>query len=123
MGSFPHELPGYRHIGGAEVREQFDKAWGVTLQPEPGLRIPNMFDAAQDGSFKGLYCQGEDIVQSDPDTQHVADSLKAMECIVVQDIFLNETAKYATCSCRAPRSSRRTAPSPTPSAASRGCAR
>ncbi|WP_245982566.1 formate dehydrogenase subunit alpha [Trinickia fusca] len=95
MGSFPHELPGYRHIGGAEVRAQFEAAWQVQLQPEPGLRIPNMFDAALDGSFKGLYCQGEDIVQSDPDTQHVAQALSSMECIVVQDIFLNETAKYA----------------------------
>jgi formate dehydrogenase major subunit len=67
----------------------------VDAEPEPGLRIPNMFDAAQAGSFMGLYCEGEDIVQSDPNTQHVADSLMAMECIVVQDIFLNETAKYA----------------------------
>jgi formate dehydrogenase major subunit len=95
MGSFPHELPGYRHIGGSEVRALFEEAWNVRLEPEPGLRIPNMFDAALDGSFKGLYCQGEDIVQSDPDTQHVAAALSAMECIVVQDIFLNETAKYA----------------------------
>jgi formate dehydrogenase major subunit len=95
MGSFPHELPGYRHIGGVEVRSQFEQAWGVKLQAEPGLRIPNMFDAAISGEFKGLYCQGEDIVQSDPDTQHVAHALKSMECVVVQDIFLNETAKYA----------------------------
>jgi len=95
MGSFPHELPGYRHISGDAVRAQFDAAWGVTLNPEPGLRIPNMFDAALSGEFKGLYCHGEDIVQSDPDTQHVAAALQAMECIVVQDIFLNETAKYA----------------------------
>ncbi|MGI9024397.1 MAG: formate dehydrogenase subunit alpha [Burkholderiaceae bacterium] len=95
MGSFPHELPGYRHISDTTVRSQFEAAWGVTLEAEPGLRIPNMFDAAADGSFKGLYCQGEDIVQSDPDTQHVANALSAMECIVVQDIFLNETAKYA----------------------------
>ncbi len=95
MGSFPHELPGYRHIADTIVRTQFEEAWGVTLNPEPGLRIPNMFEAAHDGSFMGLYCQGEDIVQSDPNTQHVADALMAMECIVVQDIFLNETAKYA----------------------------
>jgi len=95
MGSFPHELPGYRHVGGDAVRTQFEAAWHVTLQAEPGLRIPNMFDAALDGTFLGLYCQGEDIVQSDPDTQHVAAALSAMECIVVQDIFLNETAKYA----------------------------
>jgi formate dehydrogenase major subunit len=95
MGSFPHELPGYRHISDDAVRGQFERDWGVTLQPEPGLRIPNMFDAALSGSFKGLYCQGEDIVQSDPDTQHVAKALASMECIIVQDIFLNETAKYA----------------------------
>jgi formate dehydrogenase major subunit len=95
MGSFPHELPGYRHISDTTVRSTFDAAWGVTLDAEPGLRIPNMFDGALDGTFKGLYCQGEDIVQSDPDTQHVANALMEMECIVVQDIFLNETAKYA----------------------------
>ncbi|PWF24904.1 formate dehydrogenase subunit alpha [Corticimicrobacter populi] len=95
MGSFPHELPGYRHISDPVVRSQFEQAWGVTLQPEPGLRIPNMFEAALEGSFMGLYCQGEDIVQSDPNTQHVAAALAAMECIVVQDLFLNETAKYA----------------------------
>jgi formate dehydrogenase major subunit len=95
MGSFPHELPGYRHVSDTTARSVFEAAWGVTISPEPGLRIPNMFDAALAGSFKGLYCQGEDIVQSDPDTQHVAAALAAMECIVVQDIFLNETAKYA----------------------------
>jgi len=95
MGSFPHELPGYRHISDSTVRASFEQVWGVTLDAEPGLRIPNMFDAALDGSFKGLYCQGEDIVQSDPNTQHVMRALTSMECIVVQDIFLNETAKYA----------------------------
>jgi len=95
MGSFPHELPGYRHISDSTARGEFEAAWGVTISPEPGLRIPNMFDAALAGSFMGLYCQGEDIVQSDPDTQHVARALAAMECIVVQDLFLNETAKYA----------------------------
>ncbi len=95
IGSFPHELPGYRHVSDTTVRTLFEQAWGVPLQAEPGLRIPNMFEAALDGSFMGLYCQGEDIVQSDPNTQHVTSALEAMECIVVQDIFLNETAKYA----------------------------
>ncbi len=95
MGSFPHELPGYRHVSDSTVRMRFEHAWGVILNPEPGLRIPNMLDAALDGSFMGLYCEGEDIVQSDPDTQHVSAALRAMECIVVQDLFLNETAKYA----------------------------
>lgn len=95
MGSFPHELPGYRHVSNNEVRAQFEQAWGVTLQPDPGLRIPNMFEAALGGTFKALYCQGEDIAQSDPNTQHVTAALSAMECVVVQDIFLNETAKFA----------------------------
>jgi len=95
MGSFPHELPGYRHVSDSTTRSMFEAAWGVTLNPEPGLRIPNMFEAALDGSFKGLYCVGEDIVQSDPNTHHVEAALSSMECIVVQDLFLNETAKYA----------------------------
>lgn len=95
MGSFPHEFPGYRHVSDFETRSQFESAWGVTLESEPGLRIPNMFGAALDGSFKGLYCEGEDIAQSDPDTQHVHAALRAMECVVVQDLFLNETAKFA----------------------------
>ena len=95
MGSFPHELPGYRHVSDPAVRGSFEAAWGVTLDAEPGLRIPNMLDAAVSGSFKGLYCQGEDIVQSDPNVQHVAKALRAMECVVVQDLFVNETAKYA----------------------------
>ncbi|HXT81019.1 MAG TPA: formate dehydrogenase subunit alpha [Acetobacteraceae bacterium] len=95
MGSFPHELPGYRHIGIPAVRAIYEAEWGVTLDPEPGLRISNMLDAAVDGSFRALYIQGEDIVQSDPDTQHVTDGLAAMECVVVHDLFLNETANYA----------------------------
>ena len=71
MGSFPHELPGYRPVSHEPTRALFEQDWGVTLDPEPGLRIPNMFDSALEGSFKGLYCQGEDIAQSDPNTQHV----------------------------------------------------
>jgi formate dehydrogenase major subunit len=95
MGSFPHEYPGYRHVGDEATRALFEEAWGVTLDHEPGLRIPNMLDAATDGTFKALFIQGEDILQSDPNTHHVAAGLAAMECVVVQDLFLNETANYA----------------------------
>ena len=95
MGSFPHEFPGYRHVSNVQVRELFEGAWGVPLQSEPGLRIPNMFEAALDGEFKGLYIEGEDIAQSDPNTQHVTAALESMECIIVQDLFLNESAKFA----------------------------
>jgi len=95
MGSFPHELPGYRHVSDGVTRSLFEAEWGVSLDAEPGLRIPNMFEAAMDGSFKALYVQGEDIAQSDPNTQHVTAALGALECLVVQDLFLNETAKFA----------------------------
>jgi len=95
MGSFPHELPGYRHVSDTATRTLFEQNWGVKLDSEPGLRIPNMLDAAIDGSFRGIYVEGEDIAQSDPGTQHVTAALEAMECVVVQDLFLNETAKYA----------------------------
>jgi formate dehydrogenase major subunit len=95
MGAFPHEFPGYRHVSNDPVREMFEAAWGVPLQSEPGLRIPNMIDAAMDGTFKGLYVQGEDIAQSDPNTQHITGGLAAMECVVVHDLFLNETASFA----------------------------
>ena len=95
MGSFPHELPGYRHIQDSATRDVFEDIWGVKLDDEPGLRIPNMLDAAVEGTFKGIYIQGEDILQSDPDTKHVAAGLAAMECVVVHDLFLNETANYA----------------------------
>jgi len=95
MGSFPHELPGYRHISDDTVRHQFDELWGATLDSEPGLRIPNMFDGAIEGSFKALYVQGEDIAQSDPNTHHVNAALNALELCIVQDLFLNETSKFA----------------------------
>jgi formate dehydrogenase major subunit len=95
MGSFPHELAGYRPVGDDAVRGSFEAHWGVGLDPEPGYRIPNMFDAACAGEFKGMYIQGEDLAQSDPNTKHVEAALSSMECIVVQDLFLNETAKFA----------------------------
>ncbi len=95
MGSFPHELSGYRHISDDATRDMFENLWGTKLDNEPGLRIPNMIDAAVDGRFKGIYIQGEDILQSDPNTQHIAAGLAAMECVVVHDLFLNETATYA----------------------------
>ncbi len=95
MGSFPHEFTGYRHVSDSEVRSLFERDWGVRLPAEPGLRIPNMFEASLDGTFRALYVQGEDIVQSDPNTHHVTSALAAMECVIVQDLFLNETAKFA----------------------------
>ncbi|WP_428409034.1 formate dehydrogenase subunit alpha [Hyphococcus sp.] len=95
MGSFPHEFSAYRHVSDDATRELFEKAWGRPQDAEPGYRIPNMFDEAIAGNYKGLYVQGEDIAQSDPNTLHVEAALKAMDCIIVQDLFLNETARFA----------------------------
>ena len=95
MGSFPHELTGYRHVSDEGVRLAFEGEWGRPIQAEPGLRIPNMFDAALDGTFRALFIQGEDIAQSDPNTRHVTAALKALDILVVQDLFLNETAAFA----------------------------
>ncbi len=95
MGSFPHEFSAYRHVSDTAVRQLFEAAWGVPLQAEPGLRITNMFEASLDGSFKAMYVQGEDFVQSDPNTHHVSRAMEAMECVIVQDLFLNETARFA----------------------------
>lgn len=95
MGSFPHELPGYRHVSDDDVRDVYEKLWGTPLLNEPGLRIPNMFDSAIDGSFRALFVQGEDIAQSDPNTAHVFAALGALDLLVVQDLFENETAKWA----------------------------
>ena len=95
MGSFPHEFSAYRHVSDPVVRGMFEQAWGVTLQAEPGLRITNMFEAALDGTFRALYVQGEDFVQSDPNTHHVTRAMESLECVIIQDLFINETAKFA----------------------------
>ena len=95
MGSFPHEFSGYRHVSDDVVREQFEALWGAELRSEPGMRIPNMLDAAVTGEFKALFVQGEDVAQSDPNTHHVQAALEAMDLVIVQDLFLNETARYA----------------------------
>jgi formate dehydrogenase major subunit len=95
MGSFPHELPGYRHVSDNAVRQMFEEVWHTSIDNEPGLRIPNMFNAAIDGSFRGMFIQGEDIAQSDPNTNHVTHALESLECLIVQDLFLNETAAFA----------------------------
>jgi formate dehydrogenase major subunit len=95
MGSFPHELAGYRHVSDGATREMFEQMWGHPLESEPGLRIPNMLDSAIAGRFKAIFVQGEDLAQSDPNTVHVVAALRSMELVVVQDLFVNETARYA----------------------------
>ncbi len=95
MGSFPHEFAGYRSVTDKITRRQFETEWGVKLSAEPGLRIPNMLDEAIAGSFKGMYVQGEDVAQSDPNTTHVEAALSSLDFLIVQDLFLNETASFA----------------------------
>ncbi len=95
MGSFPHEFTGYRHVSDDAVRASFEAAWNTTLDPEPGMRITNMLSGAVAGQFRGLFIQGEDIAQSDPNTNHVRAALSAMDCVVVQDIFFNQTSEFA----------------------------
>ncbi len=95
MGSFPQELSGYRHVSDDTARQVFEQLWARTLDPEPGLRIPNMFDAALAGTYRGMFIQGEDLAQSDPNVKHVKAALSALDLLVVQDLFLNETAAFA----------------------------
>ena len=87
MGSFPHELPGYRHISDDSARGIFEDLWGRSLDSQPGLRIPNMFDAALAGTYRGMYVQGEDIAQSDPNVKHVKAALGSLDLLIVQDLF------------------------------------
>ncbi len=95
LGSWPHMLTGYRFITDDAVRQTFEREWKLELDPEPGLRLPNMFDAALAGTFKAIYIQGEDPVQSDPNQSHIMAAMRSMECVIIQDLFLNETAKFA----------------------------
>ena len=95
MGSFPHELPGYRHVKNADVRAIYESCGASSSTRSRACASPTCSTPRSTGTFKGLYCQGEDILQSDPDTHHVAAGLAAMECVIVHDLFLNETANYA----------------------------
>jgi formate dehydrogenase major subunit len=95
LGSWPHVFSGYRFVTDTETRESFEAEWGVPLDGEPGLRLPNMFDAAMTNHFMGMYIMGEDPVQSDPNQTHVMAAMRRMECVVLQDLFLNETSKFA----------------------------
>ncbi len=95
MGSFPHEFSGYRSVSDETASAVFENAWGRPQDREPGYRIPNMFDESCAGNFRGLYVQGEDIAQSDPNIQHVEAALTALDILIVQDLFLNETARFA----------------------------
>ena len=95
MGAQPTDYPGYQKVDDPAVREKFEKAWGVKLNPKPGLKATEVFPAAIRGEIKGLYICGEDPVVSDPDTGHVLRALESLDFLVVQDLFLTKTARYA----------------------------
>jgi formate dehydrogenase major subunit len=94
-GLIPMMLPDYRRVDGAGNRETFEALWGVTLDPRPGLTVVEIMDAAHAGRIRGMYIMGENPAMSDPDLAHVRAGLARLEHLVVQDIFLTETAKYA----------------------------
>ena len=95
MACLPGNLPAYKKVTEAADRKPFEEAWGVTLPEKPGLTIPKVIDAAGDGSLKALYVMGENPMMSDPDVDHVEKSLKNLDLLVVQDIFLTETGNLA----------------------------
>lgn len=95
MGAAPEVFPGYRHISDDNVRTIFEKQWNVSIDKNPGMRLPDMLRAALSGRFKGLYIMGEDIVQTDPDSNRVIEALKNMDIVIVHDLFKSATADYA----------------------------
>jgi formate dehydrogenase alpha subunit len=95
MGCLPGNLPGYFKVDNEEQRGKFEKAWGVTLPSRPGLTIPDIMTAAQNGKLKALLIMGENPMMSDPDITHVESALKNLDLLVCQDIFLNETCRLA----------------------------
>ncbi len=95
MGTDPDRFHGYQYVNDPVAREKFEKAWGVKLNPKPGLKMPECFMGANDGRIKAMYLVGEDNVMSEPDQAHVISGLEKCGFVVAQDIFLSETAKYA----------------------------
>ena len=91
----PNVYPGYQKVDLPETQAKFEKAWGVKLSPDPGLTATEMINAAAEGKLKALYIMGENPVITDPNMHHTAEALERLEFLVVQDIFLTETARYA----------------------------
>lgn len=95
MGAQPTDYPGYQKVDDPQVREKFEKAWNVKLNPAPGLKATEVFPAAIEGTIKGLYICGEDPVVTDPDTSHIIHALESLDFLVVQELFMTKTAAYA----------------------------
>jgi formate dehydrogenase major subunit len=95
MGALPNVFPGYQRVDVPETVEKFEKAWGAKLSGQAGLTLPEILDAAESGKIKFLYIMGENPMVSDPDLNHVRKALSSVDFLVVQDIFLTETAEFA----------------------------
>ncbi len=95
MGALPNVYPGYQSVTNPDVRAKFEKVWGVELNPNQGFMIPDMFEAAHKKSLRAMYIVGEDPVLTDADANHVRKGLEELDFLVVQDIFMSETAKLA----------------------------
>ncbi len=95
MGAGPDDLPGYQKVADPEVARRFEKAWGTSLRRTPGMKATECFPAMVEGRIKGLFLFGEDPVRTDPDTHHVVEALEALDFLVVDDLFMTETAEYA----------------------------
>jgi formate dehydrogenase major subunit len=95
MGALPNVFPGYQSVSERKNVGKFEKAWGVKLSPKPGLAVTDMWSAVLKGALKGMYIMGENPVVSDPNLKHVKAALKKLDFLVVQDIFMTETAKLA----------------------------
>ncbi len=95
MGALPNVYPGYQAVNDHAIREKFEAAWGCLLPTEPGLTVTEMLDAAYQGKVKAIYLVGENPALSEPDAGHASESLDKLEFLVVQDVFLSETARFA----------------------------
>jgi formate dehydrogenase major subunit len=96
MGCQPHQGAGYFEMDDVTVQKRYSDFYGTPAPTEPGWKIPQMFDAAIEGKLKALWLMGEDVVQTDPDAHHVRHAMESLEFLVVQEIFMTETAKYAS---------------------------
>ncbi|KPU43375.1 formate dehydrogenase H [Oxobacter pfennigii] len=95
LAALPNVYPGYRSIADPAAKAAFEEAWGVPLSEKMGLRIPEMIDVAVYGKLKAMYIMGEDPVLTDPDANHVKKAMSSLEFLVVQDLYMTETAKFA----------------------------
>ncbi|SJZ81708.1 formate dehydrogenase major subunit [Selenihalanaerobacter shriftii] len=95
LGALPNVYPGYQSVADPSINKKFEEAWGVELSDEVGYTVTEIFDAIDEDKVKALYVMGENPVLSDPDSNHIKEALEDVEFLVVQDIFMSETAEYA----------------------------